>query len=223
LAQIFFKMSRSITMSDTGYQERLDEDMQRLQRLLGEAVTPWVSSTPQAKKGEPVSILNLACGACDEAKTLADFFSQLRTPGQTPSATRLVGMDVREAELNEARQRFRTTEARAYEFLTGNAAKLDGIKSLSDPFDVLFFRHQNLYHGRTLWREIFDQGLNKLDDDGLVVITSYFDREHELALDAFRELGAEVLVSVENAHSRALSTPGKSVDRHLAVLRKKKA
>lgn len=210
-------------MSHTDYQARLDEDMKRLQRLLHQAVRPWAESTDFAQKTDGLSILNLACGACDEAKTLADFFAQLKSTSGLPFPTRLVGMDVREPELNEARQRFLSASEREYEFITGNAAKLDDIKTLSDPFDVLFFRHQNLYHGQTLWRQIFDQGLTKLDDEGLVVITSYFDREHELALEAFRELGAEVLASVKNSESRPLATAGKSVDRHLAVLRKKKA
>jgi hypothetical protein len=67
---------------------------------------------------------------------------------------------------------------------------------------------------------IFEQSLHRLKDDGVLVLTSYFDREHELALQAFRSLGAEVVITERNAESRELGTPGKSVDRHVAVLRK---
>ncbi|MDB4817412.1 hypothetical protein OAH11_00780, partial [Akkermansiaceae bacterium] len=59
------------------------------------------------------------------------------------------------------------------------------------------------------------------DEDGLLVITSYFDKEHELATHALEELGAVQVGSIINPNSRALSdAPGKSVDKHLAVFKK---
>jgi hypothetical protein len=54
------------------------------------------------------------------------------------------------------------------------------------------------------------------------VITSYFDKEHQLALEALQKLGAEVVLSRRNERSRKLITPGKSVDKHIAVLRRKR-
>ena len=72
------------------------------------------------------------------------------------------------------------------------------------------------------WEEIFDQALNKVDSEGRLVITSYFDKEHQLALDAIQKLGGELIVTERNEESRALKdAPGKSVDRHVAVFRKK--
>ena len=89
---------------------------------------------------------------------------------------------------------------------------------------MVFLRHQNYWHGSEVWKKIFDQGLAKLSEDGLLVITSYFDKEHQLALDALQGLGAELISSTRNETSRALSdAPGKSVDRWMAVLRKPKA
>ena len=54
------------------------------------------------------------------------------------------------------------------------------------------------------------------------MITSYFDREHQLALDALQKLGAEIVTTHSNPHARKLTTPGKSVDKHIAVLRRKR-
>lgn len=201
----------------------LREDQDRLRRMLERTVGRVVAAGESGLVERPeVSILDVACGACDEAETLSDFFRDLRgESGAKPTATRLVGTDVRARELDEAKARFRDGPGRSFEFFRGDASRLDGHRELAGEFDVLFFRHQNLYHGRTLWRKIFEQGMARLRDDGLLVITSYFDREHALALDAFRELGAEVVVTERNPESRGLITPGKSVDRHVAVLRKR--
>ncbi len=204
----------------------LAEDQRRLRRMLdrtvGRVVREQAGAIPLVGQAE-VSILDVACGACDEAETLSDFFRSLRggegAEGASPS-TVLVGTDVRERELDEARARFGNAGGRSFEFFKGDASKLDSHRELRAAFDVLVFRHQNLYHGRALWMRIFEQSLHRLKDDGVLVLTSYFDREHELALQAFRSLGAEVVITERNAESRELATPGKSVDRHVAVLRK---
>ncbi len=211
-------------------QQRLEtaEDLTRLRIMLERTVAP-VLTAPDARKSaplaqnEPVSILDVACGACEEAAVLADFFSQLKSGDRTrPLPVDFVGTDVRERELDHARDRFRPTDSQTFEFLPGDASKLSQHRSLREKFDVVFFRHQNLYHGRTLWQRIFEEGLAKMNEDGLLVITSYFDREHTLALKAFQKLGAEIVTTLRNPHSRELATPGKSVDRHVAVLRRRK-
>jgi SAM-dependent methyltransferase len=211
-------------MSHDADRSALREDQDRLRRMLERTVgrAAVLGGAPLADRSE-VSILDVACGACDEAETLSDFFRSLRSAGGSPPAsTLLVGTDVRERELDAAKARFRSGEGRAFEFFKGDASRLDAHRELRDAFDVLFFRHQNLYHGRALWERIFEQGLSRLKDDGVLVITSYFDREHALALQAFEKLGAEVVVTERNPESRELITPGKSVDRHVAVLRKKR-
>ncbi len=205
---------------DSKLAAELGTDLQRLRRMLDRVVRAEAEKARLGAGGD-VSILDVACGGCDEARTLSDFFASLRNGGPD-TRTRLLGTDVRERELDEARERFRSTRERQFEFLRADASKLSAHAEMEREFDVLFLRHQNLYHGRTLWRKIFDEGLARLKDDGLVVITSYFDREHELALQAFRELGVDVVHTERNEESRQLVTPGKSVDRHVAVLRKRR-
>ena len=58
------------------------------------------------------------------------------------------------------------------------------------------------------------------EDDGLLVITSYFDKEHQLALEALQGLGADLIETKHNPLARKLQTAGKSVDKHIAVLRR---
>jgi len=194
---------------------RLDRE---LEHLLGTdpAFLAALRASPEAR------ILDLACGACDEAETLTALLSRLRgeRPDGAPSQIHLTGMDIREREIAWAADRFRDRpdQGTGYEFLVGNASRLDVHRQLPEAFQVVFLRHQNLWNGALAWEEIYHHALEKLAPGGRVVITSYFDREHAQALEAFRRQGGHVLVSRRPPGSRKLPTPGKSVDRHIAVL-----
>lgn len=183
------------------------KDMVRLEALLRGHVAPHLKAKAEAR------ILDLACGRCDEAETL------IKVVGDEAQAdnVKLIGADIRIREIRQARER---TEKLGAEFLIEDATQLSHHKQLGDDFDMVFLRHQNYWHGPEVWKKIFDNGLARLGDDGLMVITSYFDKEHQLALEALQKLGAEVVLSKRNEVSRELDTQGKSVDRWLAVLKK---
>ncbi len=183
------------------------EDMQRLEALLRRDVAPHLKTKAEAR------ILDLACGRCDEAETLIKVVQD-----ETRSDdVHLVGADIRIREVRQARERTAGLNA---EFLIEDATKLDQHKEMKD-FDLVFLRHQNYWHGPEVWKRIFDTGAAKLTDDGLLVITSYFDKEHQLALEALKQMGLEVVSSRRNKTSRAVTDgKGKSVDRWIAVLRK---
>ena len=186
------------------------KDMLTLDSLLRETVAPHLNLGSH----EDLRILNIACGQCDEAGTLVNF-GQTQTQGQVS----LIGADIRIREILQARENHAHLPA---EFLLEDATRLSQHKALGDDFKMVLLRHQNFWHGPELWKKIFEQGLAKVDDDGVIVITSYFDKEHQLALDALQKLGAEVVLSRRNDLSRQLSFPGKSVDKHIAVLRRKR-
>jgi SAM-dependent methyltransferase len=188
----------------------LQTDLLRLEALLRRDVAPHLRKKAEAR------ILDLACGRCDEAESL------LKVVGQETGAedVKLIGADIRIREIRQARERMAGSGA---EFLLEDATQLHHHKQMGDDFDMVFLRHQNYWYGAETWKEIFDQGLARLSDDGVMVITSYFDREHELALDALQQLGAELVVSRRNDESRVLDDAPhqlKSVDRWMAVLKK---
>ena len=186
--------------------------MAKLKSLLHESLSPHL---PEGQKD--MRILNLACGRCDEAETLIKVGSELTQGG----GVEMIGADIRIREIRQAR------EAHGHlpvQFLIEDATKIDQHKELSDDFNMVFLRHQNFWHGQELWKKIFDQGIAKLRPDGMLVITSYFDVEHRLALRALEALGMEVVSNKRNKESRALQdAPGKSVDRWVAVLRRRQA
>ncbi len=188
-------------------------DLQRLKELLGESLTKTGITIPEQSR-----LLNLACGRADEASVLADVFGK--------KGLQLTGLDIRDREIGEAQERWKKylpKNAEA-EFLVQDCSKLDDLNTLSDDFNIAFMRHQNFWNGDTTWSKIYDQALHRLNEDGLLIITSYFDREHQLALDAIQNLGAELILTEQNHHSRSLHDVPlgvkKSVDRHVAIFRK---
>ncbi len=187
-------------------------DMKKLQALLHDSLAPHV---PSAQKD--LRILNLACGRCDEAETLINVGEDLTSGG----SVEMVGADIRIREIRQARENHAHLPA---QFLIEDATQISQHKELGDDFNVVFLRHQNFWHGQDLWKKIFDQGIAKLRPDGMLVITSYFDVEHRLALRALESLGMEVVSNRRNKASRALDdAPGKSVDRWVAVLRQRQS
>lgn len=192
-----------------------DKDLKRLKELLTQTLKKSGLTMPGAGK-RGLELLNLACGRADETAVLADVF------GKKADSIHLTGIDIRDREIGEARERWQKLAGGASaDFLVQDASQLSQLSELCKRFDVAFMRHQNFWNGDMTWTKIYDEALHRLDQDGLLVITSYFDREHRLALEAIQGLGAELVCSERNQHSRMLTdAPGKSVDRHIAVFRK---
>ncbi|MBK1831195.1 class I SAM-dependent methyltransferase [Verrucomicrobiaceae bacterium R5-34] len=190
-------------------------DLVRLKQFLNESLGKAGVQLPQ---GDHTQLLNLACGRADESAVLADVFGK--------QGISLTGLDIRDREIGEAQERWKKflPEHAEAEFLVQDCAKLDDLGVLPDDFNIAFMRHQNFWNGDTTWSKIYDQALHRLKEDGLLVITSYFDREHQLALDAIQNLGAELVLSEQNTQSRKLhDVPAgveKSVDRHVAIFKK---
>lgn len=198
-----------LVQASTALPSAIAQDMARLRGLLKEGLEP------NLKPAGDMRILNLACGRCDEAGTLVSVGQELASGGNVE----MVGADIRIREIRQAREQHANLPAK---FLIEDATKIDQHKELGDDFNLVFLRHQNFWHGQELWKKIFDQGIAKLRPDGMLVITSYFDVEHKLALKALEALGMEVVSNKRNKASRELSdAPGKSVDRWVAVLRRR--
>lgn len=214
-------------MADRRTEEQFRKENAALGSLLKKALRQTGWAPPPGPDGRPLQILDLACGSCREAETLVEAARSLPAGAGDPGNVRdvrFVGADIRDREIEEAVARARAAgvSAAEFEFLHEDCSRLDRNGQLGEGFDLTFLRHQNYWNDREIWHRIFEQGLARLNEDGLLVITSYFDREHDLACAALERVGAERLVSLENAESRLISAEyGKSVDKHLAVFRRK--
>jgi SAM-dependent methyltransferase len=198
-------------VAHTPFSEYLQQDLNTLEGNLRDLLDPHLSEK------EHLSLLNLACGRGDETGVLAKLLAE------KSKSVHLQGLDIRAAEIDQANSRWKKQLGKniSADFITHRGDQLRELSEVGTP-DIAFLRHQNYWNDKPVWSKIFDQALERLDDDGLLVITSYFDKEHELATKALQNLGAIQIGSIINPNTRALSdAPGKSVDKHLAVFRKK--
>lgn len=198
-------------MAHTPFSEYLQQDLKTLEGNLRDLLDPHLSEK------EHLSLLNLACGRGDETGVLAKLLAE------KSKSVQLQGLDIRAAEIDQANSRWKKQLGKnvSADFITHRGDQLRELSEVGTP-DIAFLRHQNYWNDKPVWSKIFDQALERLDEDGLLVITSYFDKEHELATKALQNLGAIQIGSIINPNTRALNdAPGKSVDKHLAVFRKK--
>ncbi len=192
----------------------LPEDM----AVLKKALAATLSTVPAlAQTGSERRILNLACGRADETGVIAEIFA-----GEA-ERLEIVGADIRSAEIEEASLRWKTAKNSDVQtrFHVEDGKRFLSSMPSGDRFNLTFMRHQNFWNDPVLWSRMFEGGLRQLDDDGLFVITSYFDVEHDLACRKITALGATKVADYRNIHSRELpDTPGKSIDRHIAIFRR---
>lgn len=189
---------------------KIDEDVGRLKKLLeiGMRVAAW-------QPPDGLAVLNLACGRADETGVLMDVLSPLS------SVDTYLGVDLRDAEIAEARARWLADPARVreLEFRVGDASKIHATGT-ARTFDFIFIRHQNFWHDPKVWADIYQLTLERLKPSGRLCMTSYFDREHALARACLTQLGAVSAADIPHPASRPLDdAPGKSVDRRLAMFR----
>ena len=194
-------------------------DLPKDMSILRQALQTTLSGIPgAAEAGAEQRILNLACGRADETGVLAEVF------GKQAARLEIVGADIRSAEIETARQRGCTPKDNDIQtrFHVEDGKRFLASMSNGERFDLTFMRHQNYWNDPALWGHMFEGALRRLSDDGLFVITSYFDLEHEMACRKLAALGAHKVAEYRNPQSRELSdAPGKSVDRHIAVFQRR--
>ncbi len=184
-------------------------DVVRLRDLLRDALRLLKVAPPAAP-----SILNLACGRADETGVLLEVLRSGTGGGQ------YLGLDLRTAEIDEATRRWRPSmhALDAIEFRVADASLAHHWPAKTS-FDFIFIRHQNYWDAPAVWDQIFRHALARLNPAGALIFTSYFDREHELAMAALQTQGAHLSLDLPHAKSRSLpEAPGKSVDKRLALM-----
>lgn len=170
---------------------------------------------------EHIQTLNLACGRADETGVLA------QVVGEKAASAHILGVDLREAEINDANALWKPEMAEVaseveVDFKVGRGDQLDQWKEMENP-DLLFIRHQNYWFDPKAWVKLYDQAIKKLKEDGVMVITSYFDEEHEMARRVLTKLGAVEVSHRFKPDSRVVKDSPKvlkTVDRHISVFKK---
>src|SRR3990167_2742717 len=68
--------------------------------------------------------------------------------------------------------------------------------------DIIMIRSQQISASKRIWTEIFSQAIKKLTDNGIMIVTSVSDGEHQMLKDAIKNLPFQILLDETNPHSR---------------------
>jgi hypothetical protein len=152
--------------------------------------------------------------------------------GYTSPTVKVIGIDISEKEIKEAIKAntvkgSSTSPSKVPDYLLlkqADATELDQYDFIPEKVDVITIRHQQISASEETWTKIFQQALNKVKDDGVVVLTSCTESEHSRMLKAMQSIGAEIVFSGENP-GRFVIEPrlGSHIasNSHVAIARKK--
>jgi SAM-dependent methyltransferase len=150
--------------------------------------------------GNP-NVLNIGCGNSVTWNYLAvTFYLASRGLGMP----HYVGLDRQEEAFADAKK---ALEGLVY-FVKGDAQRLTDL--VTGRFELIVVEHPNLTtspQGPTIWRRIFEQTAKVLDNDGGVILTSFWVNDHIPAQVALERAGFRILFSGRNKY------PGKTFDR----------
>ncbi len=182
-----------------------------------------------------VSLLDVGCGVCEEARVLTAFFGGNRY--DVPSSrVRLVGVDCDAALITQAQTLCgipSPTEPAApfavaprCEFFAADATRLNQLKGIPTFFDIVLLRHQflasDLLQKNAVWATILSQSLAALAADGTLILTSYREVENELLLKVLAVYPCEIIANIKNrwAISQEMpNMPESYFDKFLTVVR----
>jgi len=191
------KFNNSQYFSEAELKERREgNDDQRFWSLLSDIKRQVNFAIPEERK---IQILDIACGECKEAKLLIKFFGNEYAKSDDGNAS-LIGVDIDQKRINRAIEL--NSDNQNAVFLCKDATKLDEYPEISVQADIIMIRSQQISASKRIWTEIFSQAIKKLTDNGIMIVTSVSDGEHQMLKDAIKNLPFQILLDETNPHSR---------------------
>lgn len=182
---------------------------------------------PQDKQTQ---VLDLACGRCGEGIVLSAFFGG-NDFGSPSDRVKVTGVDVSQKDIDRAikdneKPNFSKSITTYYlppnfEFIVGDATDLSKYPQVPQKADVVVIRHQQISDNEQLWTKIFRQALERVTSEGIVLITSFSDVEHEMALQALQKLPCDVVITQTNPYAKPSNQKEVSLDRNIAIVKTK--
>ncbi len=172
------------------------------------------------KKKSEITILDIGCGVCEEARTLSAFFGG--NAFDVPSGrVKIVGVDNDPALIAQAEVlcQFPSPMEGSSDvvvvpkctFVAGDATRLDTVKEAPAAADIVVLRHQflasDLLNKNSVWATIVSQALARVAPDGKMILTSYREVENELLLKILAVYPCEVLGNFKNKWALSQQMP----------------
>jgi len=181
-------------------------------------------------QGRQTIILNLGCGRCKEGIVLSAFFGG-ENFGSSSENVKLIGVDIKQKNIESAIRLYSLPDFSEkvtkhvlrpnYEFIVGDATNLDRYQQIPKEVDVVVIRHQQISDNEQTWVKIFQQAIQRVSKHGIIIITSFSDIEHQMLIEALQKLDCEIVINESNPYAKPLNHPGISLDRNIAIIRKK--
>lgn len=172
-------------------------------------------------QGRQTKILDLACGVCEEGIVLSAFFGG-GSFGNSNENVKIIGVDIKKKEIEDAISSYSKSGVLQpnYEFITGDATNLDQYQQIPSEVDAVVIRHQQISVNEDVWTKIFQQALQGVNKEGIVIITSFSDIEHEILIEALQKLDCEIVINESNPYAKPLSDEEISLDRNIAIIKR---
>ncbi len=208
--------------------KKIGEGRRRFWNMLVTEVSKTDYQPPQNRQ---TLILDVGCGRCEEGIVLSAYFGggEYGFPSEN---VKLIGIDIKKEDIEKAifsHQRPDFSEQVTkyvlppnFEFIHGDATKLDQYPQIPDQVDVIVIRHQQISANEKVWMEIFQKSLEKLSPNGIMILTSFSDIEHKMLMEKLKELDVEVVVNERNPFAKPTKHKEVSIDRNIAIVKRKK-
>jgi SAM-dependent methyltransferase len=206
---------------------RLIKDKIRDQRFWNFCVTTVGESGYEPPQGRKTKVLDLACGIFEEAGTITSYFGGSIGPNIHNNNVDIIAVESDERMIDPAKENIPHDIKNNYKVLLADATKLEDNSDVPDLFDVILIRHQQMFKSinpkerkqtELTWQEIMRQGINKLADNGIFIITSYTEDEHEGLLNFLEDEECKIINAGENEFAEPLG--GGGIDKYVVVLKK---
>ncbi|TSC93974.1 MAG: hypothetical protein Athens101428_448 [Candidatus Berkelbacteria bacterium Athens1014_28] len=194
--------------------------------LLVENVAPSGFKMPEDGQ---VTILDLACGKCKEGEVLHAFFGGISLDdvdrGVRTDGVEIMGVDLDRNAILDAKMEYMYGRLDPLfekdpipfpniDFIVGDATDLSKITNIPETADVVIIRNQQLIGSdnqevplkqwQDNWRMIFEQAFNKVDKEGIVIITSTSQNEHNTLIKLLEAMGEKVVIEAKNKFAGVL-------------------
>jgi hypothetical protein len=163
--------------------------------MLDEYLGMYEVSSPESPR-----VLNIGCGNSVQWNYLGVTAFLL---GRGLGLPYYVGVDLREEAFGQAKEAL----AGLVHFIAADARQLT--RYLEGSFHLIIVEHPNFTtspHGPKIWRQIFEEAAAMLDQEGALILTSFWLNDHIPAQVALERAGYRLLFSGTNRY------PGRSFD-----------
>lgn len=138
---------------------------------------------------EKVAIFSLGCGPLMEIHSLIKEF-----PGQAD----IIGIDNNQLQIKIANVLARTSQPSAthsVRIIHADATQLDTISDLPATAHFILIRHQYALEYPQTFKAMFTEGLKRMTEKSLIIVTSYTELEHNIFMELIREVPCQAVFS----------------------------